>query len=201
MTYKCIVLFSGGKDSTVCLWWARNEFGKPLALSFNYEGRPHAEISAARELCYNNSVPIKEIDLPFMSSVGYRLKNGLVKSRKDGFIPQRNIIFYSIAVYFASLYRCDTICGGHVATDSLAHLDSTKEFFDHFERCSRFGHTDQLTPLRIILPLAELSDFEVVMLGRRLGAPIDQTWSCWEDRPAPCGECVSCLDRERAFRG
>ena len=33
---SAVVVFSGGQDSTTCLGWAKQTFGKVVALSFNY---------------------------------------------------------------------------------------------------------------------------------------------------------------------
>ena len=39
----------------------------------------------------------------------------------------------------------------------------------------------------------------VVEAGLRLDVPYQYTWSCYEGGDKPCGECGTCLDRQKAF--
>jgi len=45
------------------------------------------------------------------------------------------------------------------------------------------------------MPLLSLEKEEVHALGGELGAPIERTWSCYEDLEGPCGACPACLRR------
>ena len=47
---KCVVLFSGGQDSTTCLYLARVLFDEVVAVSVAYGQRHAAELGAAREV-------------------------------------------------------------------------------------------------------------------------------------------------------
>jgi 7-cyano-7-deazaguanine synthase len=55
--------------------------------------------------------------------------------------------------------------------------------------------------VRIELPFAALTDRQVARLGRRLGVPLDLTWSCYRDGAEPCGRCPACRDRRDALDG
>ena len=43
-----LVVFSGGQDSTTCLFWAKREFKKVYALSFLYGQKHRKEVDLAR---------------------------------------------------------------------------------------------------------------------------------------------------------
>ena len=44
-----LVVFSGGQDSTTCLFWAKRNFKKVYALSFLYGQKHQKEVELARE--------------------------------------------------------------------------------------------------------------------------------------------------------
>lgn len=55
-------------------------------------------------------------------------------------------------------------------------------------------------PVRVSMPLINLTKAEVVALGREIGAPLELTWSCYFGEPdKPCGDCDQCKWREAAF--
>ncbi len=54
-------------------------------------------------------------------------------------------------------------------------------------------------PLEIETPLIGLSKARIVRLGLELGAPLEHTWSCYQDGPVPCGACDACVLRARGF--
>ena len=45
-----LVVFSGGQDSTTCLFWAKRNFKKVYALSFLYGQKHQKEVEFAREI-------------------------------------------------------------------------------------------------------------------------------------------------------
>ena len=49
---KALVVLSGGQDSTTCLYWAINEFGREnvSSISFDYGQRHKIELEAAQKV-------------------------------------------------------------------------------------------------------------------------------------------------------
>ena len=50
MKEKAIVVFSGGQDSTTCLFWAMEKFDEVIAVTFDYGQRHALEIACARDI-------------------------------------------------------------------------------------------------------------------------------------------------------
>ena len=53
--------------------------------------------------------------------------------------------------------------------------------------------------MEIVTPVIEMKKSEIVRRGLALGAPLDLTWSCYQQEETACGVCDSCLLRLCAF--
>ena len=56
------------------------------------------------------------------------------------------------------------------------------------------------TKIKIETPIINLSKAEIVKKGIELNAPLELTWSCYQNEDEACGECDSCALRLRAFQ-
>ena len=50
MKGKAVVVFSGGQDSTTCLFWALKRFDEVVAVTFDYNQRHKLEIDCAKKI-------------------------------------------------------------------------------------------------------------------------------------------------------
>lgn len=48
---KAIVVFSGGQDSTTCLFWAKKKYKEVIAVSFDYNQKHKLELDCAKDIC------------------------------------------------------------------------------------------------------------------------------------------------------
>ncbi len=202
---RAIVLLSGGIDSAVTLWWAKDQGWDVQPLSFDYFGRPKREHAAIEALARRAAVrPVRVVDLPFLKEVDDLRQAGLdnpaLEESPEGYIPARNMIFYSLAAYFAELEGTRYLVGGHNGTDPESFPDASPKFFDHLNRLlgmSLWSH--ERSPVEVVVPLAGLSKEDVLRMGQKLGVPFEATWSCYWDQDVHCGSCVSCTERREAF--
>jgi 7-cyano-7-deazaguanine synthase len=176
---KAIVLLSGGIDSAVALWWARDRY-RVTALSFDGARRPRGEVRACEALAARANVPLLRVATPFL------------RARPSGYVPARNLVFHGIALSLAEERGMEAVVAGHNRSDARAFGDARPEFFRRLERLNG--------GVRIELPLAKLTDAQVVAAGLRRGVPLGLTWSCYRDGPRPCRRCGACRDRLESFR-
>lgn len=88
---------------------------------------------------------------------------------------------------------------GANAVDYSGYPDCRPEFLRAFGEVVRKG-TKAGPGIEIMAPLIKKSKKEIVRLARRLGAPLELTWSCYKGGPRPCGLCDSCALRAKGFR-
>jgi len=201
---KAILLLSGGIDSATALYWAKKEGYDLIALSFNYFLRPKRENEATLKLTNNLGVKLIEVPIEFLKeAIDLKIEGFLIPSvihSPEGFIPTRNLVFYSIAAYFAEVYGCKSIIGGHILTDTTQFPDANFNFFKSLEQLiNRSKHNRDTTTIEILLPLIKLSKSEVVKLAIDLNVPLELTWSCYSDGDQPCGRCSSCIKRKKVL--
>ena len=65
-----LVVFSGGQDSTTCLFWAKKHFKKVYALSFIYGQKHVKEVELAREIARKADVEFAVMDVSFIGHLG-----------------------------------------------------------------------------------------------------------------------------------
>lgn len=115
------------------------------------------------------------------------------------YVPFRNAHLLSIATSWAEVIGADKIYIGAVAEDSSGYPDCRLEFYRAFQQAIDIG-TRPETRIEIRTPVIALKKSEIVLRGKKLGAPLELTWSCYQESERACGNCDSCALRLRAFR-
>jgi 7-cyano-7-deazaguanine synthase len=114
------------------------------------------------------------------------------------YVPFRNAHFLSVAVSWAEVIGAGSIYIGAVAEDSSGYPDCRPEYYRVFQELIRVG-TRPETEIEVVTPVIELKKSEIIRAGIQLKAPLELTWSCYQNDDAACGVCDSCLLRLRAF--
>ncbi len=211
---SCVVLFSGGLDSTTALVWALDRYDDVRALTFDYGQRHRVEVRLARESARRLGVPhaVLKIDLrpvggSALTDAAAPLPRAARSSRRPPgppatYVPFRNGVFLALAAAWAEARGVrDLVCGFHVA-DSPDYPDTTPRFVKAMERAVRAGTKAAFggPRPRIVAPLLGLDKPEIVRLGLRLGADYSRSVSCYAGGERPCGACSSCRFRARAWK-
>ena len=66
---KAVVVFSGGQDSTTCLFWAKKKYDEVIALSFNYGQRHSKELECAKKICKEHGVEHHILDMGLLNQL------------------------------------------------------------------------------------------------------------------------------------
>lgn len=200
---RAVVLLSGGIDSAVCLWLAKEKKWEIHSISFNYHNRQKKEIEASQKLAARAAVKEhRVIDLPFLREFNdHEIKpSNLSGQIPSAYIPSRNLVFYSIAASWAESLSARYVVGGHNNNDFGSFPDSRPEFFSKLNRLVGIGSlATEKKHLKILTPLSKLNKAGVLKEAIRLDVPLELTWSCYERDDVACGICIACKIRLKAF--
>lgn len=209
---KAIVLFSGGLDSTTCLYWALAQGYTCETLTVTYGQRHVREIKSAQKIAEKLHVKTHFIDvnLPWLATsslvdTAQPLPNlPLTEIEQHAipstYVPGRNLMFLSLAGSLLDSVDADTIIAGPNAVDFSGYPDCTPEFYqaaaDALNRGTKKGVTEGI---EVLAPLMYLSKTDIVRLAAQLHVPFELTWSCYAGGDKPCGKCDSCKLRAKGF--
>lgn len=205
---QAVVLLSGGLDSAVTLYIARDKGYQPLCLVFDYGQRHRREIESAEKIAQIAGCHFKvlKIDLTHKRSALLDQHLELPKHASPGipatYVPARNIIFLSFALSFAEALGESAVFIGAHAEDYSGYPDCRPEFFRAFERMSKVGTKSGVEgkEIKIFTPLINKKKSEIIREGLRLSVPFALTWSCYRGGRRPCNKCDSCYYRAKGFR-
>jgi len=209
---KAVVLFSGGLDSTTCLYWALAQGYTCEALTLSYGQRHEREILSARQIAQKLGIKqhLIELPLPWLSVCSLvdkkqplpdiPLEQIAGETIPSTYVPARNLMFLSVAASLMDATRADTIVAGPNAVDFSGYPDCTPAFYHAAADAICLGTKKGVEEgVEILAPLMKLSKTDIVKLAARLGVPFELTWSCYAGGEKPCGHCDSCKLRAKGF--
>ena len=209
MTVRALVVLSGGQDSTTCLYWAIDKYGKDAVttITFDYAQRHRIEVDCAKKIAdmagvANTCLPIDT----FAAMGGASLTDDIAVA--DGpvaegdlpntFVPGRNLIFLTHAAAFAYQRDINHLVTGVAQTDYSGYPDCRDETIRSLQESLRLGMESSV---EIHTPLMHLSKKETVQMAERLGAldAMAFTHTCYNGERPPCGHCPACILRAKGF--
>jgi 7-cyano-7-deazaguanine synthase len=215
---KALVVFSGGQDSTTCLYWAFDKWGDEnvKTISFDYGQRHSIELESAKFIC---NLAGMEFDLiktrnilrsvsPLVDShVQMDLYNSVDEFEpgvQKTFVPGRNILFLTIAANIAYHHGAKNIVVGVCEEDFGGYYDCRQEFVTSMQKALNQGLFGKDQGLVLHAPLMYLDKKRTVELALDLGPrcieALGYSHTCYEGEFPPCGKCHSCLLRARGFK-
>lgn len=212
---KALVIFSGGQDSTTCLFWAKKNFDHVEAICFDYGQRHRVEIECAERIAQLTGTPLKVLHISALSELG---GNALVdKSRAleseggqlnlpTSFVPGRNIFFFTLAAAYASQLKINDLVGGMCEADSAGYPDCRQHFVQSMQESLSLGMGQSF---RLHTPLMHLSKAQTFQMANALGCletVLFETTTCYQGNREKkwewgygCAECPACKIRKKGF--
>ena len=210
MMQKAICILSGGMDSTLASYIAKDMGYDIITLHFNYGQRTQQkELECFEQISSHLEVTNRyNIDIPFFTQIGASAltdksidvpQNGIEDGVPITYVPFRNGIFLSIATAIAEKENAKAIFLGVVEEDSSGYPDCSENFIDNMQRSINQG-TKDTTNIQILTPLIHLTKHQIVKKSIELDVPLELTWSCYKNEDKACGLCDSCRLRLKGFK-
>lgn len=160
-----LVLFSGGQDSTTCLYWAKSKFERVEAIGFDYGQKHRVELDQAASIARGADVPFTVLDIR-----GTLKGSALTEHDKDvssaherdaelpaSFVPGRNALFLTLSAGHAYNRDISDIVGGMCQTDYSGYPDCRRVFVDSLQTSLSLAMDSDI---RIHTPLMYLTKAE-----------------------------------------
>jgi 7-cyano-7-deazaguanine synthase len=217
---KALVVFSGGQDSTTCLFWALAQGWDVHLVTFNY-GQKHAiEIESAKVIAYMAGLTHKHEIInvgegilkgtsplvnPNEKLEQYADHHSLPGGLEKTFVPMRNQLFLTIAANRAYVIGADALVTGVCQEDNGGYPDCRRVFINCVEEACNYGTFTQeagKVPLQIYTPLMVLTKAESVKFAMKLPGCMDAlaySHTSYDGQYPPVGKDHATLLRAKGF--
>lgn len=209
---SALLLFSGGQDSSTCLYWAKKHFLHLEAVFFHYEQRHGIEYDSASLIAKKENITMHELHVPAFKEIGgtAMIDKIKIKSGKNDlpntFVPGRNIVFLSLAASLAYKRDISNLVTGVNDADYSGYPDCRSDFIASMQESLSRGLD---YTLRIHAPLQNRSKADIWALSDELGVLdtiVEYSHTCYlgergkrHDWGYGCGKCPACLLRKKGY--
>ncbi len=209
ITEKAIVVFSGGQDSTTCLFWAKQHFAEVQAIAFDYGQRHRIELEAARNIAEKANVSFNLFKIDLLA----QLTNNALTSQQmevekekpehrppNTLVEGRNMLFLTYAAIFAKANNIHHLVTGVGQADFSGYPDCRNEFIVSLNQTLNLSMDFEYS---IHTPLMWKNKAEIWQMADELGV-LDfvqtETVTCYNGiKGAGCGQCPACMLRNRGL--
>lgn len=214
MAKKAVCLLSGGLDSCVVSFIAKDSGYEIYGLSLRYGQRHDKELVCAENIGKVAGVVdhiFFDLDLgqfgcssltdkKIIPEVDHDLGE-IGKKIPSTYVPARNTVFLSLALAYAETLDADAIFLGANAIDFPGYPDCRPEYLKAYQNMADLATKKGVegNPVEIIAPLLSLSKGDIIKKGMMLDVPFEKTWSCYQGGEKACGRCDSCILRLKGF--
>lgn len=206
---SAVVVFSGGQDSTTCLLWAKKQYEKVYAVSFDYNQRHKLELACAKEICEKLQVEHTVLDMKLLNQLA---PNSLTRPDMDvdesapetgtpnTFVDGRNMVFLTFVAIYAKQLGVRDIITGVSQSDFSGYPDCRDVFIKSLNVTLNLAMDYEFD---IITPLMWIDKEETWKMADELGGfelVRNMTLTCYNGiRGDGCGNCPACKLRKKGL--
>ena len=215
MVKKAVCLISGGLDSCVASFIAKENGYEIYALSFHYEQRHKKELLCAENIAKAvgakkhitldidfNTIAVSSLLTASQSGIRDHDLEDIGRGIPSTYVPARNTVFLSLALAYAETIDADAIFLGVNAVDFSGYPNCRPEYIKAYQKMANLATKRGVEGRSIIImtPLLHFTKSEIVKTGLKLKIPFENTWSCYRGKEKACGRCDSCVLRLKGFK-
>lgn len=208
MNKKAVVVFSGGQDSTTCLFWALQQFDEVMAVTFDYNQRHRLEIECAKSICEDLGIEHQILDMSLLNQLApnaltrqeIKVEKGENGELPSTFVEGRNMLFLTFAGVLAKVKGFKHIVTGVCETDFSGYPDCRDVFIKSLNVTLNLSMEYDFV---IHTPLMWLDKAQTWQLADQLGKfdyIREKTLTCYNGIVGVgCGSCPACELRQRGL--
>lgn len=206
---KALVVFSGGQDSTTCLYWAKQNFDEVEAISFDYGQKHRLELEVAGVIAQKARIPLQVFKLDLLSQItNNALTTPELEVEKDKpadrppntLVEGRNMLFLTYAAIVAKSKGIHHLVTGVGQADYSGYPDCRDEFIKSLNQTLNLSME---YVYEIHTPLMWKSKAEIWRLSDELGIfelVRNETLTCYNGLIGDgCGHCPACKLRKNGL--
>lgn len=203
---KALVVFSGGQDSTTCMFYAMEYYKEVELVTFEYGQRHASEIDVAKDIASAHGLNHHVIDMSVLAQLSpnalthHDMEISTGNNMPNTFVPARNMLFLSFATAIAYQVGAKTIITGVCETDFSGYPDCRDVFVKSMNVTANLAMDESFI---IATPLMWLDKKETWALADSFGKLEyirAHTLTCYEGVIGDgCGKCPACELRQNGL--
>lgn len=208
MKDKAVVVFSGGQDSTTCLFWALKKFDEVIAVTFDYGQRNKKEIECAKAIADELDIEHHVLDMGLLNQLApnaltredIKIEMGENGALPSTFVEGRNMIFLTFAGVLAKVKGAKHIVTGVCETDFSGYPDCRDIFIKSLNVTLNLAMDYTFVLHTPLMWINKAQTWEMADQLGKLDYVREKTLTCYNGIMGDgCGECPACHLRQRGL--
>ena len=208
MDNTAIVVFSGGQDSTTCLFWALEKFERVIAVTFDYNQRHKLEIECAKNIAKDLGVEHHILNMDLLNQLtpnaltrsDIDIKNGEDGNLPSTFVEGRNMVFLTFAAILAKVKGARHIVTGVCETDFSGYPDCRDIFIKSLNVTINLAMDYNFVIHTPLMWIDKAATWKMADKYGKLDYVRNNTLTCYNGIIGDgCGECPACILRKRGL--